>query len=66
MKEFSVLFFQQRIKNLNEIWREKKTLLAQLGFFRGKFHSNSLYVVEKKIVGILQYAYFRTQLHLLS
>jgi hypothetical protein len=28
-------------------------------FFRAKFHSNSLYVVEKKIVGISQYPYFR-------
>jgi hypothetical protein len=27
--------------------------------FRAKFHSKSLYSVEKKIVGILQYAYFR-------
>jgi hypothetical protein len=27
-------------------------------FFRAKFHSNSLYVVEKKIVGISQYPYF--------
>jgi hypothetical protein len=33
-------------------------LLAQLGFFRAKFHSKSLYSVEKKIVGISQYAYF--------
>jgi hypothetical protein len=33
-------------------------LLAQLGFFRAKFHSKSLYSVEKKIVGIWQYAYF--------
>jgi hypothetical protein len=29
-----------------------------LGFFRGKFHSKSLYSVEKTIVGISQYAYF--------
>jgi hypothetical protein len=28
-------------------------------FFRAKFHSKSLYSVEKKIVGISQYAYFR-------
>jgi hypothetical protein len=27
--------------------------------FRAKFHSKSLYSVEKKIVGISQYAYFR-------
>jgi hypothetical protein len=26
--------------------------------FRAKFHSKSLYSVEKKIVGISQYAYF--------
>jgi hypothetical protein len=26
--------------------------------FRGKFHSKSLYSVEKTIVGISQYAYF--------
>jgi hypothetical protein len=35
-------------------------LLAELGFFRAKFHSKSLYSVEKKIVGISQYAYFST------
>jgi hypothetical protein len=28
-------------------------------FFRAKFHSKFLYSVEKKIVGISQYAYFR-------
>jgi hypothetical protein len=27
-------------------------------FFRAKFHSKSVYSVEKKIVGISQYAYF--------
>jgi hypothetical protein len=27
--------------------------------FRAKFHSKSLYSVEKKIEGISQYAYFR-------
>jgi hypothetical protein len=38
---------------------KRDPLLAQLGFFRAKFHSKSLYSVEKKIVGISQYAYFR-------
>jgi hypothetical protein len=38
--------------------RNVTPLLAQLGFFRAKFHSKSLYSVEKKIVGISQYAYF--------
>jgi hypothetical protein len=37
---------------------KRDLLLAQLGFFRAKFHSKSLYSVEKKIVGISQYAYF--------
>jgi hypothetical protein len=37
---------------------KRDPLLAQLGFFRGKFHSKSLYSVEKTIVGISQYAYF--------
>jgi hypothetical protein len=39
---------------------KRDPLLAQLGFFRAKFHSKSLYSVEKKIVGISQYAYFST------
>jgi hypothetical protein len=38
---------------LNEIWREKKPNCASRGVtFRAKFHSKSLYSVEKKIVGI--------------
>jgi hypothetical protein len=37
----------------------KKTQLCSQGVtFRAKFHSKSLYGVEKKIVGISQYAYF--------
>jgi hypothetical protein len=39
---------------------KRDPLLAQLGFFRAKFHSKSLYSVEIKIVGISQYAYFST------
>jgi hypothetical protein len=39
---------------------KRDPLLAQLGFFRAKFHSKFLYSVEKKIVGISQYAYFRS------
>jgi hypothetical protein len=31
-------------------------------FFRAKFHSNSLYVVKKKIVGISQYPYFSLEI----
>jgi hypothetical protein len=34
------------------------TLASSWVFFRAKFHSKSLYSVEKKIVGISQYAYF--------
>jgi hypothetical protein len=37
--------------------KKNPTVLAGF-FFRAKFHSNSLYVVEKKIVGISQYPYF--------
>jgi hypothetical protein len=37
---------------------KRDPLLVQLGFFRAKFHSKSLYSVEKKIMGISQYAYF--------
>jgi hypothetical protein len=37
---------------------KRDPLLAQLGIFRAKFHSKSLYSVDKKIVGISQYAYF--------
>jgi hypothetical protein len=37
---------------------KRDPLRAQLGFFRAKFHSKSLYSVEKTIVGISQYAYF--------
>jgi hypothetical protein len=40
----------------------RDSTIAQLGFFfRAKFHSKSLYSVEKKIVGISQYAYFSAQ-----
>jgi hypothetical protein len=35
-----------------------------LVFFRAKFHSKSLYSVEKKIVGISQYAYFSARAHI--
>jgi hypothetical protein len=38
---------------------KRDPLLAQLGFFCAKFHSKPLYSVEKKIVGISQYAYIR-------
>jgi hypothetical protein len=37
--------------------KKNPTVLAGF-FFRAKFHSNSLYVVKKKIVGISQYPYF--------
>jgi hypothetical protein len=36
----------------------KKNPNVLAGTFRAKFHSKSLYSVEKKIVGISQYAYF--------
>jgi hypothetical protein len=32
-------------------------------FFRAKFHSKFLYSVEKKIVGISQYAYFKASVN---
>jgi hypothetical protein len=38
--------------------KKNPTVLAGV-MFRAKFHSKSLYSVEKKIVGISQYAYFR-------
>jgi hypothetical protein len=41
---------------------KRDPLQAQLGFFRAKFHSKYLYSVEKEIVGISQYAYFKTDL----
>jgi hypothetical protein len=37
---------------------KRDPLLHSWIFFRGKFHSKSLYSVEKTIVGISQYAYF--------
>jgi hypothetical protein len=56
---FPQSFFQHCIEILNEIWREKNPNCASRGVtFRAKFHSKSLYSVEKKIVGISQYAYF--------
>jgi hypothetical protein len=39
--------------------KKNPTVLAGF-FFHAKFHTNSLYVVEKKIVGISQYPYFTT------
>jgi hypothetical protein len=42
-----------------KVGAKRDPLLVQLGFFRAKFHSKFLYSVEKKIVGISQYAYFR-------
>jgi hypothetical protein len=41
--------------------KKNPTVLAGGVTFRAKFHSKSLYSVEKKIVGISQYAYFRTK-----
>jgi hypothetical protein len=41
--------------------KKNPTVLAGF-FFRAKFHSNSLYVVEKKIVGISQYPYFSLEI----
>jgi hypothetical protein len=40
--------------------KKNSTVLAGGVTFRAKFHSKSLYSVEKKIVGISQYAYFRS------
>jgi hypothetical protein len=42
---------------MNFAAKKNPTVLSGF-FFRAKFHSNSLYVVEKKIVGISQYPYF--------
>jgi hypothetical protein len=41
--------------------KKNPTVLAGF-FFRAKFHSNSLYGVKKKVVGISQYAYFSGQI----
>jgi hypothetical protein len=38
--------------------KKPPTVLAGGVTFRAKFHSKSLYSVEKKIMGISQYAYF--------
>jgi hypothetical protein len=48
------------VELLRKVFAAKKNPTVLAGcFFRAKFHSNSLYVVEKKIVGISQYPYFR-------